>query len=49
MKCEITYRYSKTLENAYEGVQFSEVAGSSPMFCSCFKKSEAAVSGCFSK
>ena len=27
MKCKITYRFSKTLENTYEGVQFSEVAG----------------------
>ena len=26
MKCEITYRFSKTLENTCEGVQFSEVA-----------------------
>ena len=24
-KCEITYRFSKTLENTYEGLQFSEV------------------------
>ena len=23
-KCEITYRFSKTLENTYEGLQFSE-------------------------
>ena len=54
MKCKITYRYRKTLENTYEGVQFSEAAGlevvgSSPMYCSYFKKSEAAVSGCSSK
>ena len=26
-KCEITYRFSKTLENAYEGLQFSEATG----------------------
>ena len=25
-KCKITYNFSKTLENTYEGVQFSEVA-----------------------
>ena len=29
-KCEITYRFSKTLENTYEGVQFSEVTGLQP-------------------
>ena len=26
-KCEITYRFSKTVENIYEGLQFSEVTG----------------------
>ena len=26
-KCEITYRFSKTLEITYEGLQFSEVTG----------------------
>ena len=26
----MTYRFSKTLENTYEGVQFSEVAGLQP-------------------
>ena len=29
-KREITYRFSKTLENSYEGVQFSEVADLQP-------------------
>ena len=29
-KCKITYRFSKTLENTYEGVQFSEVTGLQP-------------------
>ena len=29
-KCEITYRFSKTLENTYEGLQFSEVTGLQP-------------------
>ena len=29
-KCEITYRFSKTLENTYEGLQFSEVTGLKP-------------------
>ena len=29
-KCEITYRFHKTLENTYEEVQFSEVAGLPP-------------------
>ena len=25
--CEMTYRFCKTLENTYEGLQFGEVAG----------------------
>ena len=29
-KCAITYRFSKTLENTYEGIQFSEVTGLQP-------------------
>ena len=29
-KCEITYRFSKTLENTYEGLPFSEVTGLQP-------------------
>ena len=29
-KCEITYRFNKTLENNYKGVQFSEVTGLQP-------------------
>ena len=29
-KCEITYRFSKTLENTYEGLPFSEVTGLRP-------------------
>ena len=29
-KCEKIYRFSKTLENTYEGVQFSEVTGLQP-------------------
>ena len=30
LKCEITYRFSKTLEITYEGLQFSEVTGLQP-------------------
>ena len=29
-KCEITYKFSKTLENTYKGLQFSEVTGLQP-------------------
>ena len=29
-KCEITYRFSKILENTHEGVQLSEVTGLTP-------------------
>ena len=29
-KCEITWRFSETLEITYEGVQFSEVTGLQP-------------------
>ena len=30
LKCEITYRFGKTLENTYEGLPFSEVTGLQP-------------------
>ena len=30
MKCQITYSFRKTLENTYEGVQYSEVAALQP-------------------
>ena len=30
LKCKLSYRFSKTLENTYEKVQFSEVTGLEP-------------------